>query len=232
MRPELRRRLLLRLFILSIILVGSLLKPRLDHWLGDTAPTERGQGDRASVPASAGTSGLPAEMPTLEIRDPADHLPAERAEAASGADQLPQQPTQPAASGSAAGQLRDRGGRVLESPAGLQYLPGSADGHRLQHVLRHATDDPDRPVHGVFDGDREQIVALLDEAFRKARSGGRDVRRERQADREVLTVRLNRRVGYVGGAEGRRQGHPECRCVRLVLEDGNVVISAYPTRSL
>jgi len=36
--------------------------------------------------------------------------------------------------------------------------------------------------------------------------------------------------GLVGGEEGKRQGNPECHYLKLVLENGNEVISAYPTR--
>lgn len=134
----------------------------------------------------------------------------------------------PAASEFAAGELTRLPGDVWRSPGGLLYGPGSREGHRLRHVLRHARDDPDRPgEHGVFDGDQAAIVALLDEAFARSEQGAGRV--ERDGPRSVVTVDLQRRVGYVGGQVGRRQGHPATRHVRLVLEGRNV-ITAYPLR--
>ena len=35
-------------------------------------------------------------------------------------------------------------GDVRRSPAGLLYKPGSREGHRLKHVMRHLDDIPDR----------------------------------------------------------------------------------------
>jgi hypothetical protein len=97
--------------------------------------------------------------------------------------------------------------------------------------MQHAKDNPSKPVHGVFDGDRDEILAVIDEAFMKTKKGGSDVRSEKQNGRRVYTVNLRRRIGQVGGSEGERQGHPDCRFVRIVLENENEVISAYPSKS-
>lgn len=129
------------------------------------------------------------------------------------------------------GKLREIEDNVFESTAGLLYVPGGAEGHRLRHVMQHAKDNPSKEVHGVFDGDRDEILAVIDEAFQKVKKGGSDVRSEKQNGRRVHTVNLHRRVGQVGGAQGERQGHPECRFVRIVLENENEVISAYPSKS-
>lgn len=122
---------------------------------------------------------------------------------------------------------------IYESTAGLLYVPGSADGHRLDHVMKHAADDLDKKIHGVFDGDgdRDLILAVIDEAYLKAKKGGADVRSELQNGRRVYTVNLRRRIGQVGGEEGDRKGNPECRYLRIVLENENEVVSAYPTKS-
>jgi hypothetical protein len=135
--------------------------------------------------------------------------------------------------GDATSSLWEVGRNVHESAAGLLYRSGSADGHRLKHVMEHAEDAPDKVIHGVFDEpDQETVVALIDEAYLQTRvSGNRDVRQKRQGDRMVYTIHLSRRVGYVGGQEGKRKGHPECRYVRIVLEDENSVVTAYPTNS-
>ena len=132
---------------------------------------------------------------------------------------------------SGVGELREIRNNVFESTAGLRYVPGSEDSHRLRHVMQHAKDDTAKKIHGVFEGDRDQILATIDEAWQKAVKGGRDVRSEEQNDRLVYTVNLRRKIGYMGGSEGERQGHPDCRYLKLVLEDGNVVISAYPVKS-
>ncbi len=44
------------------------------------------------------------------------------------------------------------------SPAGIEYGPGSEEGHRLKHIERHLTDQPSRAgPHGVFDGSMEDF---------------------------------------------------------------------------
>jgi hypothetical protein len=129
------------------------------------------------------------------------------------------------------GQLRDVGKDIFESSAGLRYLPGSADGHRLKHVMKHAADDPKKKIHGVFEGDRDTILAVIDEAWIQAKKNGPDVRRQAQNDRTVVTANLKRRIGYVGGSDGVAKKNPECRFLRLVLERQNNVVTAYPTQS-
>lgn len=129
------------------------------------------------------------------------------------------------------GKLKEIDDNVFESTAGLFYVPGGAEGHRLKHVMQHAKDNPTKPIHGVFDGDRNEILAVIDEAYTMAKKGGSDVRSEKQSGRRILTVNLRRRIGEVGGSEGQRQGHPDCRFVRIVLENENEVISAYPSKS-
>lgn len=131
----------------------------------------------------------------------------------------------------ALGELREIRNNVFESTAGLRYVPGSADGHRLKHVMQHSKDDLSKPKHGVFEGDRDQILAVIDEAYEKTKKGGKDVRKSDQAGRTVYLVNLGRKIGYVGGSSGERSSNPECRYVQLVLEDENVVITAYPTKS-
>ena len=64
------------------------------------------------------------------------------------------------------GLLREiRDGEFL-SPQGLQYVSGSAEGHRLEHLRRHTVDAPSRPgKHGVFDGGMEGALATIDQAY-------------------------------------------------------------------
>ena len=61
----------------------------------------------------------------------------------------------------------------LQSPAGLIYGMGGGGEHRVDHVMRHAKDDPSRPSHGVFDGDKESILRLIDEAYEMVKGNSR-----------------------------------------------------------
>jgi hypothetical protein len=125
------------------------------------------------------------------------------------------------------GLLSDQGGKRYLSPAGLLYVPGSQEGHRLRHVERHVTDDPTRPgSHGVFDGGMPGALATIDQAYVKAQSGAQTTKREEDG-RTIYTVDLGSRIGFVGGSEGKRRRNPMARRVRIVL-DKNRVITAYP----
>lgn len=127
-----------------------------------------------------------------------------------------------------AGFLRPVGNDIFESPAGLRYARGSAQGHRLKHVLAHARDNPERSgQHGVFDpGDDLTVFQLVDEAYEQA-CAGTQTKTKREGKRTVYTVDLGRRIGYVGGQSGKRRNHPPARHVRLVLQGQNV-ITAFP----
>lgn len=120
----------------------------------------------------------------------------------------------------------------FRSTAGLMYVRGSQDGHRLKHVLKHAEDNLDKPIHGVFQGDRDQILAWIDIAYTKGKQGGKGVRVEKQGGRVVYTVDLGEKIGVVGGQVGDRKGNPPCRFLRLVVQNGNEVVTAYPSQSL
>ncbi|QDT94402.1 hypothetical protein [Gimesia algae] len=128
------------------------------------------------------------------------------------------------------GQLRDLGGKVWESAAGLKYGPGSQEKHRLLHVMKHAEDQPDRPgKHGVFAGEgvRKNVLALIDEAYLKALAGGKSIVKKSEGTRVVYTVDMGRPVGYVGGRVGNQQGKPKAYKIRIVL-DGTNLITAFP----
>ena len=157
-----------------------------------------------------------------------------RSEPNSGQAKTPRSKEAEASKETPLGQLSEIRRKVFQSTAGLLYIPGSADGHRFDHVMEHAEDDPTKKVHGVFDGDRNTILATIDEAYLLAQKGGRNVQSKQQNDRQVHTVKLSRRIGYVCGEDGKRQRNPECRYLRLVLEehgDEKIVISAFPTKS-
>lgn len=125
------------------------------------------------------------------------------------------------------GYLREVSPDRYVSPAGLLYTPGSAEGHRLEHLRRHTIDDPSRPgSHGVFDGEMEGALKSIDNAYQRAKQGQRTTKQVADG-RTIYTVDMGGRVGFIGGRDGNRKRKPMARRVRLVVE-GNRVITAYP----
>ncbi len=125
------------------------------------------------------------------------------------------------------GLLREISPDRFLSPAGVLYTPGSAEGHRLEHLRRHTKDQPNRSgKHGVFDGDMEGALATIDKAYEKAQANQRTTK-EVDGKRTIYTVDMGKRVGFVGGRDGQRSRNPMARRVRLVLE-GNRLITAFP----
>ncbi|TWT97523.1 hypothetical protein [Neorhodopirellula pilleata] len=125
------------------------------------------------------------------------------------------------------GLLREIGPERYLSPAGLLYAPGSAEGHRLEHLKRHTADQPNRPgKHGVFDGGMEGALTTIEKAFEKAKAKQRTTTEE-DGDRTIYTVDMGKRIGYIGGREGNQKRKPMARRIRMVLE-GNRVITAFP----
>lgn len=125
--------------------------------------------------------------------------------------------------------LRSVGSNKFESPAGLLYTMGPRGEHRVDHVLRHGRDMPERPVHSVFDGGRNDILAVIDEAYSLVKSNSPRVRSSNSRGNDEHTVRMQRKVGYEGGQKGKRKGYPSLDNVKLIL-DGKRVITAYPSR--
>jgi hypothetical protein len=118
----------------------------------------------------------------------------------------------------------------LESPAGLIYSPGPQGEHRVDHVMRHSKDEPSRPQHGVFNGSRDEILKLLDDAFQMIKQNSRQVSKQSDGNRTEYTVRFDRAIGYEGGRSGMRNNFPKVNRLRLVLEDGKYVVTAYPVK--
>ena len=126
------------------------------------------------------------------------------------------------------GKLTEVGPKVFETTAGLRYGPGSVDGHRLLHIMEHAKDRPDKPVHGVFEGDEFKVRAMIDEAYLIADlRGPPQARKTTEGQRTIWKVDMKRKVGYLGGQVGKRKGRPSLTGIQLVLEGQNV-ITAYP----
>lgn len=126
------------------------------------------------------------------------------------------------------GLLRETRPDEYVSPAGLRYTRGSEEGHRLDHLARHLQDQPDRPGrHGVFQGDMPQLLLWLDEAYSRANKRAKGTKTRDEEGRTIIEVTFEKPIGYIGGRDGDRQGHPESKRLRMVL-DGNRVITAFP----
>lgn len=171
--------------------------------------------------------GLVALLSTLFVRPPSAEAPGAAAPPSQQAETSTRR--EPASSTAESEDVLTPLGRdAYRSPAGLRYTRGSVHGHRIDHLLAHTRDDPDRDgPHGVFDAtDKNEVVLLVDEAYEQAKTGHRTKTRE-QGERTVYEVDLGRRVGYVGGRKGARDGLPSARRVRLVVE-GDRLITAFP----
>lgn len=207
------------LLIVGLLLLYVLLRPWLQTQLGVPLPGLFPE-EQAATPVDAPPKPNKAPPRPGETRpDPGN--------AASAATTMSHRSPRPDAAAAPLGVLREVGEGRLESPAGLIYKPLRSE-HRLDHVLKHAVDAPDRPVHGVFEGDREQILATIDEAWRIAESRGPpEVQRTEEQGRTILVVDLGRTIGYMGGQAGARRNFPRCRHLQLVVE-GREVVTAYP----
>lgn len=242
--------------VLLLVVGYSLGRPTLERWLGRPLP---GFG-QAQLPDAKGDPSDPEQSPGSETagsstgkRSRSSDSSAEREPAGgSGRASTGRASTGSTGAGksSPAGRAvesSERGGKAaaenqsedffvdlgrnrLQSPAGLIYAMGPGGEHRVDHVLRHAKDDPGRPVHSVFDGTREEILATIDEAWELAQKGGRGVQKSEQDGQTEYTIRMNRRIGYEGGRSGREKNYPDLMRLKLIIQDGNRVITAYPFR--
>ncbi|WP_437228844.1 hypothetical protein SH661x_001110 [Planctomicrobium sp. SH661] len=126
-------------------------------------------------------------------------------------------------------ELKSTGKDRWISPAGLKYEGRDPDGKtRKEHVLRHARDIPNRDgPHGVFDGGEELAFAWIDAAWEKIQK--QKIRPRTEDGRDVYTVNMGQRVGYMGGEFGGRAGHPALDRIFLVLRQGTTeVVTAFP----
>ncbi|WP_454855443.1 RHS repeat-associated core domain-containing protein [Promicromonospora soli] len=115
-----------------------------------------------------------------------------------------------AAANAARFELKDLGGSVYESPAGLVYGPGSKHKHRLTHVLQHSVADPGKTKHSVFSSGNAALQTI-DEAW--ANRGAPE-----PGDPGAYVIPMGRDVGVNGET-----------AVRIIVKPGTSdVISAYP----
>lgn len=126
------------------------------------------------------------------------------------------------------GILKETGRERYVSVEGLQYNPGSEEGHRLKHLERHLKDMPDRPgKHGVFDGEMKDALKWIDDAYARGKRGAKGVRKTQEDNRTIYEAPFTQPIGYIGGRDGKRDGNPPAKRLRLVVE-GNKFITAFP----
>jgi len=126
------------------------------------------------------------------------------------------------------GFLVEIGRNRFESPAGLVYGPGSEEGHRLKHIERHLEDQPKRPgSHGVFEGDMHAFLVAIDDAYSRAKSGGKGTKKIQDEGSTIYEASFKKSIGFLGGLEGGRKHNPPLKQLRVVVR-GNSLITAFP----
>jgi hypothetical protein len=173
-------------------------------------------GEESEATESISREGTPAPVPTVKNTTNAT---SPTLKATRPSTTPPAQPDKPSL-----GVLQPAGRDRFVSTSGLVYSQ-----YRIDHVMEHSRDNPDKPSHGVFEGTRDEILALIDEAYQLAQKRGPpQVVIEDQGDRTTYTVNLNRKIGHGGGQSGARRRHPPLKMIKIVLEEDEV-ITAYPT---
>jgi hypothetical protein len=105
-------------------------------------------------------------------------------------------------------------GNGWKSKAGLFYGLGSSHGNRVKHVLAHTLPDLSKPAHTVFREKGAKALELVDEAFTlKNQLNISPV----EGDPSAFLVPMGRVVGTQGETS-----------IRLVIANGNEIITAYP----
>ena len=128
--------------------------------------------------------------------------------------------------------LKEVGRDRYESPAGLLYTMGPRGEHRIEHVMRHANDQPNRRgSHGVFmgNGDQDAVLKIIDDAYDLVKSKSPRAKYESSKGNDKWDVDMQRKVGFEGGQTGQKNNNRSLNSVRMIL-DGNRVITAFPVR--
>lgn len=98
---------------------------------------------------------------------------------------------------------------------------------RLEHIMRHSKNIPNRDVHSVFDINKNEIISLLDETWVKAKKG--ELKSSERGGNIAYIYDTGRAVGYLGGVAGEKKKHPKLKSVRLVVKKGSPeVITFFP----
>jgi hypothetical protein len=125
------------------------------------------------------------------------------------------------------GHLASVGKNSWKTRGGLFLKGKDPDGKtRLEHIMRHSSDSPSRPKHGVFSISKAEIIELLDETWSK--TAGDLKNGPERGGKTVFTYDTGRDIGYLGGREGMNKNHPKLRSVRLVVNNKKEVITFFP----
>jgi hypothetical protein len=122
------------------------------------------------------------------------------------------------------GHISSIGKNSWKTRGGLLLKGKDPDGNtRLEHIMKHASDSPSRPRHGVFSISKAEIIELLDETWKNT-AGSQNSR----GGKTAFTYDTGREIGYLGGREGSKNKHPGLRSVRLVVANNKEVITFFP----
>ena len=197
------------------------------------APTSQSAGDKNKTPTAKSATEKPVEKPvektaTQTAAKPTTTKPSsatptnvKRIDSATSSEQI-------VAEGPTYGYLKSIGRDRYKSPEGLVYGPGSEEGHRLKHIERHTENIPNRPgSHGVFEGSMANFLTTIDKGYRMAISKGKGTKSRDEDGLTVLEITFEKKIGYVGGSDGKRKGTPSTKRLRIVL-NGDRLITAFP----
>jgi hypothetical protein len=187
-------------------------------------PTNAQPGSNATAKTS--DSRAPSAIATTSKKPPTP--PAQTTNAAKKSSDVGEPDRQANKPGPTFGYLKSLGRDRYESPEGLVYAPGSEEGHRLKHVERHIVDIPDRDgSHGVFEGSMAEFLKTIDMGYKKASSKAKGTKIRDEDGMTIMEITFDKKIGFVGGSEGRRKGNPSTKRLRIVL-NGDRLITAFP----
>ncbi|ARC84676.1 RHS repeat-associated core domain protein [Clostridium argentinense CDC 2741] len=115
-----------------------------------------------------------------------------------------------------AGKLKSIGNGKWQSTEGLIYGRGSKQGNRVLHVLEHVSPDPTKPLHSVFNVSKDKVLGSVDEAW-SMRSSVESI--SQNSVKQVFNIPMERVVGTNGETY-----------IRIVVKNGNEVITAFPVK--
>jgi hypothetical protein len=220
------------ILILIVAVAYMALKPKVEKWLENR---NGGKVDSGLVQNTDGKASGPVnldrlkqiDLPTVGGTQPptSGTNPVQKSPTSNRQSQTTNTAKVDSAEVSSSTNVLTKVGRAYHSKAGLIYGPGKE--HRRDHVLRHARDDLSKPAHGVFD-DEASVFALVDEAYEKVKKNSRDVKSTKERDRMAHVVKMGRRIGFKGGRTGKQRGNGPLTKIKIILVEGNKVITAYP----
>jgi hypothetical protein len=89
-------------------------------------------------------------------------------------------------------------------------------------------DQPKRPgSHGVFEGDMHAFLVAIDDAYSRAKSGGKGTKKIQDEGSTIYEASFKKPIGFLGGQEGGRKRNPPLKQMRVVVR-GNSLITAFP----